>query len=189
MWARKGKAAKKCYPASCHYRYLCLNPTGRLRIRVRPLGQRYLLWDMRIPRVFIRQLSIATTSPWVHYLPYASSLVFSGTVGRTDVEAETPVLWPPDAKSWLIWKDPDAGKDWGQEEKGTTENEMVGWHHWLSGHGFGWTPGVGDGQGGLACCGSWDRKESDMTEWLNWTELNWTTTAWESHLRAWSEPQ
>ena len=91
---------------------------------------------------------------------------------RTDVEAETPILWPPDAKSWLIWKDPDAGKDWGQEEKGTTEDEMVGWHHQLNGHGFGWSPGVGDGQGGLVCCSSWGHKESDMTEWLNWTELN-----------------
>ena len=90
--------------------------------------------------------------------------------GRTDVEAETPIPWPPDAKSWLIWKDPDSGKDWGQEEKGTTEDEMVGWHQQLDGHGFGWTPGVGDGQGGLACCGSWGRKESDATEWLNWTE-------------------
>ena len=90
--------------------------------------------------------------------------------GRTDVEAETPILWPPHVKSWLIWKDPDAGKDWGQEENGMTENEMVGWHHRLDGHGFGWTPGVGDGQGGLACCGSWGRKESDMTEWLNWTD-------------------
>ena len=76
-------------------------------------------------------------------------------IGRTDVEAETPVLWPLDAKSWLIWKDPDAGKDWGQEEKGMTEDEMVGWHHQLDGHGVGWTPGVGDRQGGLACCGSW----------------------------------
>ena len=93
-------------------------------------------------------------------------------IGRTDVEAETPILWPPDAKSWLIWKDPDAGKFWGQEEKGTTEDEMVGWHHWLSGHGFEWTPGVGDGQGGLVCCSSWGRKESDTTERLNWTELN-----------------
>ena len=80
-------------------------------------------------------------------------------------------LWPPDAKSWLIWKDPDAGKDWGQEEKGATENEMVGWHHRLSGHGFGWTAGVGDGRGGLACCSSWGRKESDMTERLDWTEV------------------
>ena len=92
-------------------------------------------------------------------------------IGRPDVEADTPILWPPDAKGWLIWKDPDAGKDWEQEEKRTIENEMVGWHHWLNGHGFGWTPGVGDGQGGLACCGSWGLKESDMTEWLNWTEL------------------
>ena len=90
-------------------------------------------------------------------------------IGRTDVEAETPILWPPDAKSWLIGKDPDAGKDWGQEENGTTEDEMVGWHHWLNGHGFGWTPGVGDGQGGLAWCGSWGRKESDTTERLNWS--------------------
>ena len=90
-------------------------------------------------------------------------------IGRTDVEAETPILWPPYAKSWLIWKDPVAGKDWGQEEKGTTEDEMVGWHHWLNGHGFGSTPGIGDGQGGLVCCSSWDHKESDTTEWLNWT--------------------
>ena len=72
-------------------------------------------------------------------------------------------------KSWLIWKDPDAGKDWGQVEKGMREDEMVGWHHWLNWHGFGWTLGVGDGQGGLACCGSWHHKESDTTEQLNWT--------------------
>ena len=92
-------------------------------------------------------------------------------IGRTDVEAETPTLWPPDAKNWLIWKDPDAGKDWGQEETGTTEDEMVGWHHRLDGHGFGWTLGVGDGQGGLACCSPWGHKESDTIEQLNWTEL------------------
>ena len=91
-------------------------------------------------------------------------------IGRTHVEAEAPILWPPDAKSLLIWKYPDAGKDWGQEEKGTTENEMVGWRHQLNGHGFGWTPGVGDGQGGLACCSSWGHKKSDMTEQLNWIE-------------------
>ena len=94
--------------------------------------------------------------------------------GRTDVEAETPILWPPDAQSWLIGKDPDAGKDCGQEEKGTTEDEMVGWHHWHNGHRFGWTPGVGDGQGGLACCGSWGCKESGMTEKLNWTDLHFS---------------
>ena len=94
-------------------------------------------------------------------------------IGRKDAEAETAILWPPHAKSWLIGKDPDAGSDLGQEEKGTTEGEMAGWHHQLDGHEFGWTPGVGDGQGGLACCDSWCRKESDTTEQLNWTELNW----------------
>ena len=91
--------------------------------------------------------------------------------GRTDGKAETPVLWPPHAKSWLIGKDSDAGRDWGQEEKATTEDEMAGWHHRLDGHEFGWTPGVGDGQGGLACCNSWGHKELDTTEQLNWTEL------------------
>ena len=90
--------------------------------------------------------------------------------GRTDAEAETPILWPLHAKSWLIGKDPDAGRDWGQEEKGTTEDEMAGWHHRLDGHEFEWTPGVGDGQGGLACCNSWGHKESDTTERLNWTD-------------------
>ena len=88
-------------------------------------------------------------------------------IGRTDVEAEAPILWPPDAKSWLIGKDADAGKDWRWEEKGMTEDEMVGWPHWLNGHGFGWTLGVGDGQGGLAGCGSWGHKESDTTKRLN----------------------
>ena len=92
-------------------------------------------------------------------------------IGRTDFEAETPILWRPDVKSWLIWKDPDAGKDWGQEEKGITEDEMVGWHHRLNEHGFGWTPGAGDGQGGLACCSSWGYKESDTTEQMNQNEL------------------
>ena len=92
--------------------------------------------------------------------------------GRNDAKAETPVLWPPHAKSWLIGKDCDAGRDWGQEEKGTTEDEMAGWHHWLDGRESEWTPGVGDGQGGLACCDSWGRKELDTTERLNWTELN-----------------
>ena len=87
-------------------------------------------------------------------------------IGRTDAEAETPVLWPPDVKGWLIGKDPDAGKDWRWEEKGTTEDEMVRWHHRHDGHEFESTPGVGDGQGGLACCSPWGHKESDTTEWL-----------------------
>ena len=96
-------------------------------------------------------------------------------IGRTDVEAETPILWPPDAESWLIGKDSDAGKDWGLEEKGMTEDEMVVWHHWHSGHGFGWTLVVGNGQGALVCCNSWGCKESDMTKWLNWTESTFPT--------------
>ena len=103
--------------------------------------------------------------PWTAIHPKGDqSWVFTG---RTDTEAETPTLWPPDVKSWLTGKDPDAGKDWGQEEKGMTEDEMVGWHHWLSGHEFGWTPGVGNGP---ACCDSWGHKESDTTERINWTE-------------------
>ena len=90
--------------------------------------------------------------------------------GRNDAKAETPVLWPPHAKSWLIGKDPDAGRDWGQEKKGTTQDKMFGWHHGLDGRESEWTPGVGDGQGGLACCNSWGHKESDTTERLNWTD-------------------
>ena len=92
--------------------------------------------------------------------------------GRNDAKAEAPVLWPPHAKSWLIGEDFDAGRNWGQEEKGTTEDEIAGWHHGLDGRDSEWTLGVGDGQGGLACCNSWGRKESDTTERLNWTELN-----------------
>ena len=94
--------------------------------------------------------------------------------GRNDAKAETPVLWPPHAKTWLIGKDFDAGRDWGQEEKGMTEDEMAGWHHGLDGHESEWSPGVGDGQGGLACCDSWRCKELDRTELVKWTELNWT---------------
>ena len=82
---------------------------------------------------------------------------------RNDAKAETPVLWPPHAMSWLIGKDSDAGRDWGQEEKGTAEDEMAGWHQWLNGRESEWTLGVGDGQGGLVCCDSWGRKESDTT--------------------------
>ena len=97
-------------------------------------------------------------------------------IGRTDAEAETPILWQPDMKNWLIGKDPDAGKDWRQEEKGMTEEEIVGCHHWLNEHKFEQAPGFGDAQGSLACCSPWGCKESDTTERLNWTELKlfWT---------------
>ena len=91
--------------------------------------------------------------------------------GRTGAEAEVPTLWPTDAKNWLIGEDPDARKDWRQEEKGTAEDDMVRWHHWLGGHEFEQTPGVGDGQGRLMHCSPWGHKELDLTEWLNWTEL------------------
>ena len=94
--------------------------------------------------------------------------------GRNDAKAETPVFWPPHEKSWLIGKHSDAGRDWGQEEKGTTEDEMAGWHHRPDGHESEWTLGVGDGQGALVCCDSRGRKESDTTERLNWTEPNRT---------------
>ena len=87
-------------------------------------------------------------------------------IGRTDAEAEAPILWPPDVKSWLIWKDPEAGKDWRQEEKGATEDKMVWWHHWLIGHEFEQTPGDSEGQESLVCCSPWGHKESDMTERL-----------------------
>ena len=92
-------------------------------------------------------------------------------IRRTDAEAEAPILWPPDVKNWLLRKDPDTGKDWRQEEKGITENEMIGWHHRLDGHEFEQAPGVGDGQRSLACCDSWGCKESEMTKRLNWREL------------------
>ena len=111
--------------------------------------------------------------PWTtrRYIPVHpkgdQSLMF---IGRTDAEAETTILWPPHGKSWLVGKDHDAGRDWGQEEKATTEDEMAWWHHQLNAHEFGWTLGVGDGQGNLACCSPWGHKESNTTERLNWPE-------------------
>ena len=98
--------------------------------------------------------------------------------GRNDAKAETPVLWPPHEKSWLSGKHSDAGRDWGQEEKGMTEDKMTGWHQWLDALESEGTPVVGDVQRGLACYDSWGRKESDMIEWLNWTELNWSTNCY-----------
>ena len=91
-------------------------------------------------------------------------------IGRPDAEAETPILWPPDEKNWLTEKDPDAGKDWRQEEKGMTEDEMIEWHQWLYGHESEQTSEVSDGQGSLTCCRPWDHKELEMTEQLNWTD-------------------
>ena len=104
-------------------------------------------------------------------------------IGRTDAEAETPVFWPPDAENWLIGKDPDAGKDWKQEEKVLTEDEMVRWYHWLDGPEFEQAPGVGKGQGGLECCSPWGRKELNMTERLNWTELKFSNSEYNAKLK------
>ena len=93
-------------------------------------------------------------------------------IGRTDAEVETPILWTPDAKNWLIRKDPDSGRDW-RLEKGITEAELIGWHHWLNGHEFEKAPGVGDGQGSLECCSPWGCKESDTIKWLNCLKVGW----------------
>ena len=103
--------------------------------------------------------------------------------GKNDAKAETPVLWPPHAKRWLIGKVSEAGRDWGQEEKWMTEDEIAGWHHWLDGRECAWTLGDDDGQGGLSCCDSWGYKESDTTEWLNWTELTGQRAAKSLHCR------
>ena len=105
-------------------------------------------------------------------------------IWRTDAEAETPILWPPDAKNWLIWKDPDAGKDWRQEEKGMTENEMVGWHHWHDGHEFDEALGVGDGQGSLTCCSPWDHRVGHdwVTELTDWKDF---TLKYQNHFICW----
>ena len=109
-------------------------------------------------------------------------------IGRTDAEAEAWIVWPPDEKNWLIGKVPGAGKDWRQGEKGTTEDEMIGWHHQLDGHEFEQALGVGKWQGSLACCSPWGFKELDMTEWLNWTERrdNWWESPWGSRV-SWDE--
>ena len=137
----------------------------------------WCFWTVVLEKTLESPLNCKEIQP-VHPKGYQSWMF----IGRTDAEAETPMLWPRNVKSWLTGKDPDAGKDWRQEKKETTEDEIVGWHHQLDGHGFGWTLGVGDGQGGLACCGSWGRKESDTTEQLNWIELNSMKTGREGSL-------
>ena len=123
-------------------------------------------WTVMLDKTFESPLDCKEIQP-VHSKWYQSWIF----IGRTDAEAETPILWPPDVKNWLTGKDPDVGKDWKQEEKGMTEDEMVGWHHWLDEHEFEKAPGVCDAQGSLVCCSPWGCKESDRTEQLNWTEL------------------
>ena len=126
----------------------------------------WCFWTAVLEKTFERPLDCKKIQ-LVH--PKDQSWLF---IGWTDVEAKIPILWPPDAKSWLIWNDLNAGKDWGQEEKGMIEDEMVGWHHWLNGHEFEKALGIGDGKGSLVCCSPCGHKESDTTERLNWTELN-----------------
>ena len=133
----------------------------------------WCFWTVVLERPFESPLDCKETQPC--HPKGNQSWIF---IGRTDAEAETPILWPPDVTNWLIWKDPGAGKDWRQEEKGMTEDEMVGRHHQINGHGFRWTLGDGDGQGGLACCGSWGWKELGMTERLSWTQLKHQPFVW-----------
>jgi len=165
------------------------NPSQPLILTLASLGPGFLIWEMGItvPTIFKwivlkNWLEKTLESPLdckeiqpVH--PKGDqSWVF---IGRTDAEAETPILWPPHAKSWLIGKDPDAGRDWGQEEKGMIEDEMVGWHHRLDGHESGWTLGVGDGQGGLGVL-RFMRLQRVRHNWateLNWTD--WTSRYWD----------
>ena len=123
-------------------------------------------WTVVLEKTLESPLDCKEIQP-VHSEGDQSGLFF----GRNEAKAETPVLWPPHVKSWLIGKDSDTGRDWGQEEKGMTLDEMAGWHHGLDGHESEWTLGGGDGQEGLACCDSWGRKESDTTERLNWIEM------------------
>ena len=127
----------------------------------------WCFWTMVLERTLEHPLGCKEIQP-VHLKGNQPWIV----IGRTDAETEAPILWLPDAKNWLIGKDPDVWKDWRQEKKGTTEDEIVGWHHWLDGHEAEQTLGIGDRQWSLACCSPWGHKESDMTEQLNWTELN-----------------
>ena len=166
MWiqaASSSNRAHKCHPHSLQENFLTYHSSGSLL-------ECCLKWEDR---------AVQTTS-----LLILTSVCWAGVLWAVPITEESPpfktpwssqycealILWPPDEKNWLIGKTPDVGKDWRQEEKRTTEDEMAGWHHQLDGHEFEQVPGVGDGQGSLVCCSPWGRKESDMTEWLNWTD-------------------
>ena len=138
-----------------------------VRVEERWAAKNWCFWTVVLEKTPVSPLDCKEIKPVNH--KGNQSWAF---VGRTDAEAEAPVLWPPDVKNWLIRKDPDAGKDWRQEEKGTAEYEMVGWYYGLSGYEFEQTPGVGERQGSLGCCSPWGRKESDTTEQLNWTDMS-----------------
>ena len=147
-FANKGPCSQSYGFSSCHVwmRELDYKESWALK--------NWYFWTVVLEKTIERSLDCKEIQP-VH--PKGDqSWVFTG---KTDAEAETPILWPPDAKNWLIWKDPDAGKDWREEEKGMTEDEMVGWHHWLNGHEFELILRVGDKPGSLACCSPWGHKE------------------------------
>ena len=130
------------------------------------MPKNWCFWTVVLKKTFESSLDCKEIQP-VH--PKGNqSWIF---IGRTDVDAEAPIFWLPDVKNGLIWKDPGVGKDWTQEEKGTTEDEMVVWHHWLNGHEFEQALGAGNGQGSLVCCRQWSYKELYLTERLNWTEV------------------
>ena len=157
--------ANKC-PSSQGYGFSCGHVwMWELHYKESWALKNWCFWTVVLEKTLLSHLDCKEIHP-VHPKGDQSRLL----IGRTDAEAETPILWLPDAKSWLIWKDLDAGKDWRREEKGTTEDEMAGWHHRLNGHVVEWTLGVGDGQGGLECCNSCGHKELDTTEQLNWTD-------------------
>ena len=132
------------------------------------VSKNWCFWTLVLEKTLESPLNCREIQP-VHPKGYQSWVFF----GRAYAKAETPILWPPHVKSWLIGKDSDAGRDWGQEKR-ITEDEMAGWHHWLGRYEFEWTLGVGDRQGGLGCCNSWGHRKLDTTEWLNWTKQFWS---------------
>ena len=141
---------------------------SHIHLKCMDSGEKWNYW-LQFERRY-KLLSLVLGIEFVIVFTWYVKIMAERSIDRNKAEAETPLLWPPNPKNWLIWKDPDAGKDWMQEKKGTTEDEMVGWHHRHNGHKFEWASGVGDGQWGLVCCSPWGHKESDATEQLNWTE-------------------
>ena len=144
-----------------HFSWSILHKLNKQGDNIQPWCTPFPIWNQSaVPCKEIQPVHSKGDQSWVFF-------------ERNDAKAETPILWPLHVKSWLIGKDYDGGRDWAQKEKRMTEDEMAGWHHWLDGREYEWTPGVDDGQRGLPCCNSWGHKESDTTERLKWTELNW----------------
>ena len=178
-WVKEYVKAEYCHPAFpfyCFPLFLCLDHWGSSHVWVWELDYKerwalknWCFWTVVLEKTLENLLDCREIQP-VHPKENQSWIF----IGRTDAEAEALILWPPNANNCLTWKDPGAGEDWRWEEKRKTEDEMVGWRHWINGHEFEYTLEAGDGQGGLACCSPWGHKEADMTEQLNWTELKVT---------------